>query len=437
MNKRILGYIITVMLSASAVFIAVAGITYLMQHKAEVKYEKIAAKEAAKRAKEDKPKDAAQEAERRKKALIEEIIQAEKKRQQAPTDPKIYTKLGYLYEEFGDLDEAEKNFETAILLSQYGIVKPYFELADFEIRAGNFPKAEEAINRIINKKNKVIQTAKGDFFIKLGDAYSNREDYENAIAEYKTALEYYKFVKKSKPINHAIVKIVKGYDNLAGQNLKDERLDLAIKNMETSLKYRDTVIVNYKLAILYKDIDPLQAYLYMEKAFSQDPGYINFDVYEQIIIDVIGYYSDLDRPEEVKLYEYKLKMVRKYHEKYILTDKDFTIENLTTGVKKGFLGDQKIVTIKYNIKNNTLDSVNALYLQVNVIHRGRELIVDQEKLFSKKRLFSPGDVSPTMVLEYRYYIPDDKKKEKIIFNFYVTRKPEIRKTKIYTLELKE
>lgn len=421
-KKQVVEYLKTVVITLITAIVFVTGITILIKETAHKRYLSM-------------PK--AQTVRSDKTILLQMIAKYEKAAIQNPSDYTLNTKLGNLYEILGDDADASKNYRNAVAKSPYGVYSTYFDLADFHIKTGRLSKAEEIVKEIkVNKRNTVLQSVMGDFYVHLGDAYSDYQDFELALNQYETARKYYKMSRKSERDNIAVERILEAYDNLASKNIEKKKLTSAIENLETALKYEDLPVTNYKLAILYKDIDPLIAYKYIKKTYDTDPGIINFNIYEKILLDVMKFYENTGNYDLQEFYKHKLKIIKKFKQRYIIAPEDFGVEVLSTRIIHHLFGNGKTVIIKFRIKNLTDTNVNTAFLGINAVYNSKSVHFYNKKLFSKKNPLRPMAESEPITITYSF---DDsintEFSDDIKFTFRLSKKENVRKILIYTLDL--
>ena len=190
------------------------------------------------------------------------------KAKEDPGDYNINVRLGNLYELIFNYAEAEKQYNNAIGKAPYGVYSPYFGLASVYVKEKKYQKAHNIVKKLENKDYKPLLVAKGDFYMTLGDALWQESEIKDALRQYKLAFFYYKKVD-SKKKEIAIDGIVDCYDKMANDDYKKHQYKKAVEHLETSLLYRENPFVYYKLAILYKDFDPIQANKYIEKTLQK------------------------------------------------------------------------------------------------------------------------------------------------------------------------
>lgn len=359
-----------------------------------------------------------------------------------PGDYTINVRLGGLYELLFSYNQAEEQYKKAISKSPYGVYSPYFGLANLYIKKEQYNKALNVVKKLDNKDFKPLLVAKGDFYMNLGDALWQKEKYDDAIRQYKIAFFFYKKVD-SKKKDIAVAGIIDCYNKIADNDFKHHRIDKAIENLETALLYKESPILFYKLAILYKDFDPYEANKYMEKTYAVDPGIINFDIYEEILIKLVNHFYINGKDIEKELYQHKLKSIRTFQKRYVITEKDVDIEITDLKFKSNFFDTKYKLQVKFKIQNNSKYDFNSLYVIAKLRYDDKEgEIKNREiyahRLFSKKQPLKSRELSQEYSLTYTYTDKDDLFiAQKIELDFYAGKKENMRKIPVYTTDIKK
>ncbi len=353
-----------------------------------------------------------------------------------PGDYSINVKLGNLYELMFSYGQAEEQYKKAINKSPFGVYSSYLGLANLYIKMGKYNQALNIVKRLKNTDHKPLLIAKGDFYMNLGDALWEKSNYEEAVKQYKIAFFYYKKVDSNKK-ESAINGILDCYNKIADVEFKHHNIYRAIESLETALLYKETPIVQYKLAILYKDIDPIQANAYMEKTYKTDPGIINFDIYENILFNLINYYYSNGKDVETELYKQKLKIIRNFQKRYVITDNDVKINIISLRYKENFFKTKKNLKVKFTIENTSKYDFNTLYILVKLRDENKSNEVFSQRFYSKKIPLK----SRTESQEYKfnYSLPDKDEmylSDKVWLDFYAGKKENMRKIPVFTVELK-
>ena len=424
MNKKnFLEYFITFILSIIIAVVLVAGTMFIARQKAKINYD-------------NRPKAQALRDER--EILIEIIARYEKLLREDPSNYTLNTKLGNFYNILGHYEDSEKHFKDAVAKSPYGIYSTYFDLAYFYLRQKRFNDAENTIKQIKVVKKMPVHAAKGDFYITMGDMFADSGDFEVAMTNYEKAMELYELSGRNKRAKIAESRILDTYDDLALKNIESKKLTSAILSLEKSRAIKDTPVVNYKLAILYKDIDPIKSYKYIRKVYKSDPGLINYDIYEKIILDARQYYENEGDNASVALFAHKLKMVKSFKERYLLYPGELDIELKDTKVKNHIFNDKKTVYVEFVIKNTTHNNIQPLYLTIEADYNSNSEIVYNKKLFSKKSPLRALGESEPIKIKYTF---DDSISGDFSYNtrliFRASKKSNIRPKLIASFEIKK
>lgn len=352
-----------------------------------------------------------------------------------PSDYNLNVKLGNLYELLFSYKQAEENYKNAINKSPYGVYSPHIALANMYIKTEDFSKAQAVIKKLRDVDHKPLLIAKGDFYIELGDAFWKKSSYNAALKQYKLALYYYKKVDSNKK-EQAIDGILDCYSKLASKHFLAKKTDEAIHDIETAIIYRETPILNYKLALLYQDKNIFEAVKYLEKTHAVDPGIINYDLYEKILINAIKEAQSMNLNTEMMLYHQKYKMIKQFRKRYVFTDKDYGIEIVSHKLKTNIFGNKKNIDVKFRIKNKTKENLNTLFIVVEAKYNEKTQIVYNNVLFSKKNPLKPKASSD--ILHFNISFDDEKdiiNTKNITFNFNVSKKQNMRKYTIFSFEM--
>ena len=424
MNKKnFFEYFITFVLSIVIAIVLVAVTVYTVGQKAKTNYN-------------NRPK--AQTVRNEREVLIEMIARYEKQLRENPSDYTLDTKLGNFYNILGHYDSSEQHFKNAMAKAPYGIYSPYFDLAYFYLRQKRFDDAENTIKQIKVVKKMPVHAAKGDFYLTMGDMYTDFGDFEVAMTNYEKALSLYERSGRKKRQIIAEGRILDTYDSLALKNMEKKKLASAIDSLEKYRSIKDTPVVNYKLAILYKDVAPLKSYKYIKKAYNSDPGLINYDIYEKIVLDVIKHYESEGDNTAVSLYAHKLKMLKNFKERYLLQNGELDIELKKTRIKNHIFNDKKTVYVEFVIKNTTHNNIQPLYLTIEADYNSKSEIIYSKKLFNKKSPLRALGESDPIKIKYTF---NDEISGDFTYNtrllFRASKKANIRPKLIASFEIKK
>ena len=354
-----------------------------------------------------------------------------------PGDYSINVKLGNLYELIFDLSSAEEEYKEAISKSPYGVYSPYFGLASVYLKERKYNKALIIVKKLENKDHKPLLSAKGDFYMDLGNALWNDYKLKEALQQYKLAYFYYKKVNSTKK-ELAVNNILDCHDKIANEYFKKNQPQKALESLETSLFYKETPFIFYKLAILYKDIDPIKANEYIEKTYATDPGIINFDIYEEILIKLINHYFVNNKDIEMDLYRHKLKAIRSFQKRYVMTEDDIKINIEKIKYKSNFWKNKYKLNVKYTIENTSKYDFNTLYIIAKLRYEDKSRKIHSQKLYTKENPLVSRTTSTPYQIIYEYNDKDELyNAQKIWLDFYAGKKENMRKIPVFSLELVE
>ena len=366
------------------------------------------------------------------KALVQKFSDLSVKN---PADYVLNVKLGNLYELMFDEKKAEEQYKIAISKSPYGVYSPYFGLANLYLKQRKYKEALFIVKKLKNTDHKPLLIAKGDFYMNLGDLLWQENNYSESVKQYKVAYFYYKKVDSEKK-DSAIIGILDCYNKIADEDIKKHKIDDAIESLETALLYKETPIIYYKLAVLYKDVNPIIANSYMEKTYKMDPGLINFNIYEEILIKLIRYYYLQSQDIKTELYHNKLKAVRNFEKRYYITADDVKINIKKLEVRNNLLHTKQTIRVKFNIENASKSDFNTLFLTAGLKYNHNLKEIYSAKLYSKKKPLKSRTASEEYSFKYTYSDKDEIFSAKDIeLEFYASKKDNMRKIPVKSIKI--
>lgn len=212
-----------------------------------------------------------------------------------PDNADIYNNLAVSYSCLGNFEQAEKFYIKALELDPE-LVQAYINLSDLYYKAGDLPSAIGTLQRgsyeltdnlviahllarvyiedqrwddAIDELDKVLdgEPENYDAYYDLGHVYFELGDYEAAISNFETVIEY----QENKEINNELL-----YYALAQAYEGNNEIDKAISN------YLKAIAVNDKFILAYKKVGVLfLARNDYEDAIEYFEQYIEFDIPEE------------------------------------------------------------------------------------------------------------------------------------------------------------
>lgn len=327
-------------------------------------------------------------------------ILIEKNKYLEAKDPNNYIinlKLGMLYEVKKDYKNSELEYKKSIQKAPYDEYKPQYRLALLYIKLNRLEEAENIIQDLDEQPNKDLIAFKGTVYNKLGDAYYNQSNYEDAGAEYQKALFYFSKIKT--PQTEIVKKsLVSSYVYLADQKVQGMQISDAIDALQTALSFVNAPILKYKLAILYMKDSPNLAYQYFDEVFSKEPSIIDYKTYYEFLstlaaeADLEGDYAKGD------LYQYKIKKLKGYYQSNLLSLDDISIEAESDNLKLNSWTNKYNISLEFKLKNISEYDIKSLYLDV-VFKDGNKVINEyQQKIADTNSVLKAFAYSPLISL---------------------------------------
>lgn len=357
--------------------------------------------------------------------------------QQNPGDYRINVKLGALYEMMFSYKQAEEQYQKGINKSPYGVYSPFFGLANLYIKEEKYNEALKTVKQLKNTDHIPLLIAKGDFYMNIGDALWQKNDYEQAVKQYKLAYFFYD-KSKSKKKDIAVSNILDCYDHIADDAYSQNNTEKAVESLETALLYKESPVLYYKLALLYMDFDAVTANQYMEKVFKMDPGLINYDIYEELLLKLVTYYYENGDDINTDLYKQKLKSIKTFQKRYVITENDVKVNMKKLKISTNLFKNKNKINIKYTIENTSRYDFNSLFIIIKLKYDDKERKIFEQRYYSKKNPLKSRKESQEYKFKYSYSDKDDiYTAKKVYLQFYAGKKDNMRKIPIYSVEIKQ
>lgn len=338
-----------------------------------------------------------------------------------PNDYRINMKLGVLYEIKSDYKNAEIEYKKGIENEPYDDFKPQYRLALMYIKLKRLDDAEALMDNIDEKPQKKLIEYKADIYNKVGDAYYNMADYEDAGDRYQKALFYYKVIH-SKQIESVTNALASAYVYFADQEVKNMQIQDAIDSLQMAYSIVKAPILKYKLAILFIKSNPELSYEYFQEVFNEEPNIINYDSYYKFLSQVAAQADAQGYTAKADLCRFKIKKLKEYYSRNILSVQDLAVEYAEGTIKLSRWRKKYNINLELEIKNTSAYNIPSLYL--NVIFKDGDQIIDEYKqqIVDQNSVLKPGQVSPTISIKtIKEQNDDDKSPKKITAEVYALK----------------
>ena len=300
--------------------------------------------------------------------------------------------VGDLYEAAGDLQKAEYAYHIATQKSPPEKFTAFQKLCIVLISQDKVDQAIDILDSVEDINRLGLIRFKTRVYIVLGDKYYSRGKFLKASEAYEKANYYYnRLTKKDKYIQKSIHKrLVKSYVEAAGVIVKNGYNSDAVRFLKKALQYDPKNLqIQYRLAIVYADLDPIIAVDYFEPLIAKIPQDIDYDAYNRVLMKAANIMDIQGNSTKAKYYRYKIHSLDVYTTNKVVYKEDIEVFLNSFSIKKMFF-TYKLKT-KFTLKN--VSSKNIRYLQADfVLRKGdKEKEVHTISCASRKRpLYSNG-----------------------------------------------
>lgn len=326
------------------------------------------------------------------------IEELEKKLIKNPDDFILNIRLGVLYEGLGKLDKANDYYKTALKLSGRSNFALY-SYAMFCARNNMYVFAATLAEEL-SGNNKKTNLLKAKIYEQIGDSLDSAKQFAPSVKSYQIVYKYAKSIGDLKYISLIRAKYANEYIKLADYNMENgERLE-AISNLKNSLKIKKTSIANYKLGLILLDDDPYNAEKYINSAFFKDPFIVNPYIYNSLLQKQLDEAKITSNGSLINYYTSRLTRFKKKVSEVYLYKNQVLVDNSALITKKTFFNKIKHILF-FEIKNNTKEELNNLFMKVEFYVNGKKYVVE------KKIISHVNPLPPYEILQYQDLIMPD------------------------------
>ncbi len=330
-------------------------------------------------------------------ASIEEL---EKKLMQDPNNYLISIRLAQIYESLNDYNKAKEFYSNALKLSSRSNLSLYY-FALFCAR-NDLVVLSSSLAEELSGNNKKIISYKARIYLNIADSFFRQKQYEAANKAYKIAYKYAKSLNDEKLYLEIKNKYVESYLKLADDNIENEDVAHAISNLKNALKIKPAPQGKYRLGLIYIDTDKHKAEKLIYEAFKDNPFIVNPYIYNTLLEDLIAESKESGNYNSNKYYSMKLKRYKKTLSKVYVFKDDILIGNSGIIHNKRFLSEKDNYYLKFDIKNNSKEKIEQLYLEA-------EIFVNKRKFTINKKIFTHAhSIKANETIEnVKIYLSDD------------------------------
>lgn len=310
-----------------------------------------------------------------------------------------FASLYYTIEQY---DNAKNIYSIAMLKSKPNNYQAHLKYVEILILQNKLNEAKEFIENIPDNNNKNLIKMKSNSYLLLGDALFAQKKYLTAARYYKKSKFYYDlFKKRKKTIEEKLINdISNSYNKVADILVENNYPKEAIEYLKKARKIKpNDFITEYKLAILYSDLDPLKSLEYFEQLIKQKPQEIDSNIYIKALMHSANIESLSGNEIKAKLYRYKIYSFEELLKHKVVYKNDFDIIFQNINYSKKFF-KYRINTI-IRIQNHSLSNINKLYVEL-ILKKDDKILdkITKECISNKKILQADGDLTPPIEITF-------------------------------------
>lgn len=324
-----------------------------------------------------------------------------------PSDYLIYLKLAILHEIFKEYNQAQVNYEKAVLKSGKNPFCVY-RATMFYASQKQYARAIELMNFLPQSEEEKICELKCKLYLRLGKSFIEDKDENNAIKALKIAQRYAKNCKEKSLNKETAKELALAYVDLADKNMSQNEPVYAINALQNSIDTYPNAQAYYKLGLIYQDTDNYKAQKYIEQAFELDMDIVNLELYNRLLDKLIEHHRSEAQYPQVRYYGLKQERLKKKILSTTIFKGDISINNFNLYTKRNFLFAEKTFYTQFDLKNNAKESLNNLFVKINVKYAPDKTISGERKIITKE--FPLGSNSTYKNIQIPLEIDDKKTK---------------------------
>lgn len=309
-----------------------------------------------------------------------------------PSNYKINIILGKIYELQENWDEAEKQYAGAIEKSNSLAFEPIFSLARVYLIKGEQDKANNVVKKLNDSGGYDFKVQKAKYYEFYGDIFLKKEKYEEAIAQYKTALKVYDVYGLMKPPEGLLTSLVRAYHLQADEAVANGDYKRAVYFLHQAVITLDDAVSYYKLGLLYLDLDKQKSLKYFDIAFRKNPSIINYEIYESLIQEMIQLAAKKHDVIAMRNYREKIKLIERFKGVNLLEKSDISVKLRDNKIT--FVQNKKNSKIKLDIEmqNNKKLPIKSLYMVFKVKNDVAVVSTYETKVVTAPDMLLKGEV---------------------------------------------
>lgn len=305
----------------------------------------------------------------------------------------VMIQVGNLYEAAGDLPKAEYAYYLATQKAPSNKYLSYLKLCTVLIEQNKIDDVIDILSDVTDSNNLSLIRFKTRTYIILGDKYFSENKFLKAADAYEKANYYYsKLSKRDKVVQESIRKrLIKAYLETASVIIKNGYNSDGARFLKKALYYDpNNLKIQYRLAIVYADLDPITSVEYFEPLIAKIPQEIDRDIFSNVLIKAANIMDIQGNSIKAKYYRYKIHSLDVYSRNKVVYKEDIDVIMNSFTIKKVLFTYR--LKSSYTIKNISSQDINKLSIQF-ILRYGdeeKDQITLKNYISKKNPLYSNG-----------------------------------------------
>lgn len=308
------------------------------------------------------------------------LDQLEKLIKKNPNNTAAYIKIANIYAQLNEPANANIYYKKALTVSKRSNFSLY-SYAIFSADNGLLNNALALAEEISANSSKTFEF-RAKIYEAIADNLTLNNHFDGANKAYQIAYKYAKNVDSKALKKRIQEKYAISYTKTADEKIEEHKVDDAIYDLKNSVKILSNPIAKYKLALIYKDIDPKTSERYLSQVLREDPYIINPYIYNTVLNNLYKNANLTNNSSDINYYSNQIKKFNKKLQTTYLYKKDVSITNPKIIAQKKAFSKENSYILSFDIKNNSDLIIKDLYFNVQLIG-GSKIYETEKQLISK------------------------------------------------------
>ncbi len=330
----------------------------------------------------------------------EDVVELNKLYELEKEFPDSYTvnlKIAMILESQQKYNRAYVHYKRALTKSNN---KPYviYKISMFFAKRLDHKSAMEFFVTMPDIDDSNVYKMRANFYSLIGHNLLVQKDYVTSLKYYTLA---YRYARNSDKTTNTVTSIAfkNAYVIFSNELVEQKNIKLAIEMLKRALEIMPDPAIDYKLALIYMEVDKVQAQEYMEKVLDKKPEIINLKLYYDLLSDLVKEYEDSFETEKLKYYKFKQEQFKRKVRDFVIFKDDILIDDYKVlMLKKGMFKQEKPYAV-FSIKNNTQYSLKNLYMKLSITTQSGIKKEIEQKLVRPKAKLAPMNALNNIIID--------------------------------------